>query len=113
MAPVAARLEVTEIKAILQAELDAREAARDLASNEGLAADRRLVVEEDAVTGKHAVRLAVVDGDPVGVKLGDAVRRARIEGRRLALRRLPDHAVQLGARRLVEAGLLPQSKDTN
>ena len=32
------------------------------------------MIEEDAVAGEHVVGLAVVDHDPVGVQLGDAVR---------------------------------------
>ena len=38
---------------------------------------RRFVIEQDAVAGIHAVGLAVVDGDPVGIELGDSVGRAR------------------------------------
>src|SRR6185295_805330 len=77
--PVALRVEVAEEQAIQHAELDAGERAGDLARDEGLAADRRFVVEEDAVAGVDAVRLAVIHRDPVGVELGDAVRRARVE----------------------------------
>ena len=74
MAPVAQRVEVAEVQAVLQPERDARERARDLARDEGLAAQRALVVEQDAVAGVHAVGLAVVDRDPVGVELGHRVR---------------------------------------
>ena len=69
---------------LLEADLDAGEAAGDLAGDEGLAAQGRLVVEEDAVAGVDAVGLAVVDGDPVGVELGDGVGGARVERRGLA-----------------------------
>ncbi len=61
MAPVAQRVEVAEVKAILQSELDARQRAGDLAGDEGFAAHRRFVVEQDAVAGIDAVGLAVVD----------------------------------------------------
>ena len=40
--------------------------------------------------GMHPVRLAVVDRHPVGEDLGDGVRAARVERRRLALRRSGD-----------------------
>src|SRR5256885_825677 len=86
VAPVAPRVEVAEVQAILHSEFDAGEAARDLARDEDLAADRRFVVEEDAVAGIEAVGLAVVDRDPVRVELRHAVGRARIEGSRFALR---------------------------
>ena len=36
------------------------------------------MIEEDPVAGEHAVRLAVVDHDPVGVQLGNAVWRSKI-----------------------------------
>ena len=45
---------------LLQAELDAGRGAGDLAGDEGLAAPRALVVEQDAVGRVQAVRLAVV-----------------------------------------------------
>ncbi len=106
MAPVALGVEVAEEERLLQADLDAREAAGDLAGDEGLAAQGRLVIEEDAVAGVHAVGLAIIHTDPEGVQLGDSVRRTRIEGRRLALRDLLDEAVKLGGRGLVELRLL-------
>src|SRR5262249_19015796 len=103
--PIAPRVEIAQEQAVLQAEVDPRERARDLARDERLAADRRLVVEQDPVTREHTVGLAVVDGDPVGVQLRRRVRRAGIERRRLPLRRLAHQAVELGGRGLVEARL--------
>src|SRR5580704_8241762 len=94
MAPVAFGAEVSEIERFLQTGLDASDAARDLAGHEGLAADRAFMIEQDAVRGIDAVGLAVVDRDPVAVKLGDAIGRARIERRRLLLRHLLNQAVQ-------------------
>ena len=44
---------------------------------------------------EEVVALAIVDRDPVGVDLGDAVRAARVERRRLVLRRSPDLAEHL------------------
>jgi hypothetical protein len=73
MAPVALGLEIAEIDRILESGLDAGDAARDLARHESFAADRTLMVEQDAVRGKHAVGLAVVHRDPVAVELGDAI----------------------------------------
>ena len=60
VAPVALRVEVAQVEVVLQAQGDARHGAGDLARHEGLAADRALVVEEDAVGGVQAVGLAVV-----------------------------------------------------
>src|SRR6185436_16401454 len=105
MSPVAPRVQVADVEAVLHTQGDARKRPRGLARDEGFPADRRLVVEEDAVAREHAVGLAVVHRDPVGVELGHAIGRARIERRRLLLRRLGDLAVELGGRRLVIARL--------
>ena len=64
------------------------------------------MIEEDAVAAEDAVRLAVVDGDPVGVELRDTVGRAGVEGRRLLLRGLLRQPVEFGGRGLVEAGAI-------
>ncbi len=40
------------------------------------------------------VGLAVIDGDPVGVELGDGVRAARIEGRGFRLRYFLSQSVE-------------------
>ena len=93
--------------------MDSRQAARDLARHESLAAHRRLVIEEDAVAGVHAVRLAIVHRDPVGVQLCDAIGRTRIERRGLALRSLLHLAEHLRGRGLVEAGLRRQAEDAH
>ena len=50
----------------------------NLSCNESFSSSRALVIEEDPVAGEHAVRLAVVDHDPVGVQLGNAVWRSKI-----------------------------------
>ena len=73
MAPVAECIEVAQVERLLQADRDARQSARDLAGHEGLAADRRLVVEENPVAGEQAIGFPVIDGDPVGVELGNTV----------------------------------------
>jgi len=80
VAPVPLGVDVAEVQARLEALVDASDASGDLASDEGAAAARRLVVEENAVREVHAVRLAVVDEDPVRVLLRDGVRRAGVEG---------------------------------
>ena len=113
MAPVALGFEVAEIERLFQAGLDAGDAARDLARHKRLAADRALMVEQDAVGGKHAVGLAVVHRDPVAVELGDAVRRARIERRGFLLRHFLDQAVELRGRGLIEPRLLLHAEDAD
>ncbi len=56
MAPVALGLEIAEIERILETGLDAGDAARDLARHEGLAADRALMIEQDAVARRTCRR---------------------------------------------------------
>src|SRR5690606_16393616 len=90
---------------VCQPQLDSRRPVRDLVRDEFQAAPRALVVEEDARAAEDVVALAVVDRDPVAVYLGHAVRAARVEGRRLALRDLYDLAEHLAAAGLVEANL--------
>ncbi len=55
--------------------MDLGDRPRDLAGHEVLTTARALVIEEDAVAGMHAVRLAVVDNDPVGIQLGNTCNR--------------------------------------
>src|SRR3984885_12240796 len=111
MAPVALRREISEIKHIFKPSLDAGDAARDLAGHESLAADRALVVEQDAVRGIHAVGFAVVHRDPVAVELGNTIGRARIKRRGFLLGYFLDQAVKLRGRGLVEARLLFHAQD--
>ena len=113
MPPVAQGGEVAEVETVLQADGDARQGAGDLARDEGFAANRAFVIEEDAVAGIDAIGFAVVDGDPVGVELGDGVGTARVEGSGFLLRGFLDEAVEFGCRCLVEAGLLFEAEDAD
>jgi hypothetical protein len=113
MPPVAQGVQVAKIQAVLQAKENPGHGAGDLAGDKGLAAQGRLVVEEDAVAGIHAVGLAVVDRDPVGVELGAGIGRARVEGRLLGLGDFLHQAVQLGGGRLVKARLLLQAQNAD
>ena len=113
VAPVAFGVEVAQVQGVLRAEVDAGDGAGDLAGDEGFAADRRFVVEQDAVAGVEAVGFAVVDGDPVGVDLGGAVGAARVEGRGFRLGDFPDLAVHLAGGGLVEAGFPLQAENAD
>mmetsp|Transcript_10309 Transcript_10309/g.32597 ORF Transcript_10309/g.32597 Transcript_10309/m.32597 type:complete len:337 (-) Transcript_10309:231-1241(-) len=105
VAPVALCVNVAHVQCLLQPLVDPGHGASDLSGDEGGTAPRGLVVEQDPVARVHPVRLAVVDHDPVRVQLGRGVRRARVEGRRLALGHLLHEAVELRGGRLVEARL--------
>src|SRR5262249_53506039 len=79
--PVPFGVEIAEIKLILHLMMDCRYRAGDFARDESFATDWALMVKEDAVRGMHAVGLAVIYGDPIGVELGDPVRAARVKRR--------------------------------
>ena len=81
VAPVADRVEVAERELVLQAELDRRGAARDLARQEALGPARRLVVVGDRARRVQAVLVAQHVDEPVRGELRDAVRRARAHRR--------------------------------
>ncbi len=108
-APVALGVEVAEVELLVEPVLDARGGARDLAGHEGDPAPGGLVVEEDAAGDEHPVGLAVVLTELVGEDLGAGVGAARLERRRLALRRRCP-AEHLAGRRLVEAHALVEAR---
>jgi hypothetical protein len=63
-----------------------------------------LVVEQDAIDGKHVVGLPVVDRDPERKLLCDGVRGPGVEGRGLLLGHLLHQAVQLAGGGLEDMG---------
>ncbi len=71
------------------------------------------MVEQDPVAGEHSVRLTVIHRDPVAVELGDAVRRTRIERRRLLLRNLLHQAIQLGCGGLIKSRVPLHAEDAD
>ena len=99
MSPVMLTVEVTQVEALLLAQVDVGRSARNLLlRHRRHAPTRALVVEEIAVARVYAVRLAVVDGNPVATRLRDATGRARAEQRLLRLQPLEEVAVQVGRR---------------
>src|SRR5581483_161291 len=104
MAPVAPGVEVADIEGLLLPGADRGHGAGYLARNERFAADRALVVEQDAVRGMYAVSFAVIHRNPISIELRGAVWAARRKGRRFPLRNLRGVAVKLRGRRLIEAG---------
>src|SRR5580704_254486 len=73
VAPVASRLEVSEIERVFQTGLNPGDAAGDLARDKGFAPDRAFMIEQNAVAGEHPVGLAVIDRDPVAVEFRDTI----------------------------------------
>jgi len=66
------------------------------------------MIKQDPITRIHPIRLSIIHHNPIGVQFRTAIRRAGVERRRFALRRLDDFAVQLGRRGLVEPHVLLQ-----
>src|SRR5690554_2557571 len=113
VAPVALGRQVAQIQFLLHAQRNARYGTGNFAGYESLAPDGRFVVKKDAVAGVDVVGLPVINGNPVTIKLGYGIGRARIEGRGLALWNFLHQAVQLAGRSLVKAGLLGEPQKTN
>ena len=104
VSPVTLGIEVAEVEVFLAAEFDGGDGAGDFAGDESFAAAGGFVVEEDAVGGVHAIALAVIHGDPVGIHFGGAVGTAGPEGGGFGLGNFLDLAIHLGAGGLVETG---------
>src|ERR1041385_3132924 len=85
MAPIPPGVKVSEIKAVLCAQLNARKSADYLARDKCLATHGRLMVKKNAAASVNAVRFSIARSDPVSIKLGNAIWRARIDSRGLTL----------------------------
>ena len=96
---------------VLKPEGNTRDSARDLAGHEGFTANRRLVVEKDAIAGVHPVALTVIHRDPIPVELGDRVGRPRVERGGFLLRDLLHQPVQFRRGGLIKLGFVGQSQN--
>jgi len=81
------------------------------ARDEGFSAQRRLMIEQNAVAGVDPVGFAIIDGDPVCVKLGNGIGRAWIERRSFFLWRFLNETVELRCGSLIKPGLFLQPQD--
>ncbi len=106
VAPVTQGVDVAHVKAVFQPLADVGQSSGDLAGDEGFATAWAFVVEQDAVAGVNAIRLAVVDGDPVGVHFGHSVGAAGVKRRGFFLGRFLHQAIKFACTGLVEARFL-------
>ena len=113
MAPVTQGVHVAEVQARFQTLGDVRDSAGDFTGNERFTATWGFVVEQNAVTGIHAVGFTVVHGDPVGVQFCDRIRRTWVERRGLFLWDFLHQAVQLRGGCLVETGFLLKTQEAD
>ena len=113
VAPVAFGVHVAKIQRVLQAQFDSGQGTGDLAGDECFAAHGAFMVEENSIAGVNAIGFAVVDGDPVGVELGDSVRASGVEGGGFLLGDFLHKAIEFAGTGLVEAGFLFQAEDAD
>lgn len=111
--PITLRVQVTEIQTVLLAEVNISHSSADLARDERPATPRAFVVEQDTVARIHPVRFTIVDRDPIGIQLGNAIRATRVERRCLALGRFDNLAIQFRGRSLVEPHVSLESDGAN
>ena len=113
VAPVAQSVNIAHEEAVFQALVDIGQTSSDFSGDKGFAPAWTFVVKQYAVAGIHAVGLAVIYGDPVGVKLGYGIGAARIEGSGFFLRRLLHQAIKLAGTGLVKAGFFLEPQNAN
>src|SRR6185437_7821393 len=109
--PVAFRVHVAERQVVELAQFDLGDAVADFARHELPPAQRALMVEENSAATEDAVTFAIIDGHPVGVEFGDAVRAARVERRGFRLRNRLHLAEHFGCAGLIEADLRVDDAD--
>lgn len=71
------------------------------------------MIKQDTIARIHPIGLPVVDGDPETVKLGDTIRRTRIERGGFGLGSLYDFSVQFGRGGLIKADVFLEPTRTN
>ena len=76
--------------------------ARDFTGDEGFAAARTFVIEENAIAGIETIAFAIVHRRPIGKNLCHAIRTARPKRRTFGLRNFLRFAEHLAARGLVK-----------
>ena len=109
IAPVTQGIEIAQFQMVLQTAGNAPGRQGNLPGDEIVPAPFRLVIEENAVAGKHAVCLAILPNHPVAVLLGNRIGRVGVERGILVLGHLFDLAVQLGGAGLIDAAGLVQT----
>ncbi len=113
MAPVTAGIEITEPKPVLKATFNGGDGSCDLAGDEGFAAKRAFMIEQNAVGSMKAVSVAIIHRRPVGVELCRRIGAARREWRLFVLRMGRAVAEEFGCGSLVEAACLAEPQDSH
>ncbi|MNE57998.1 hypothetical protein D3C80_1530020 [compost metagenome] len=85
MTPVTASVKIAKPQLFLKSSLNCCNCACDLACDEGFAAQRTFMVEQDAIGGMKAIGLTIVDCCPVSKKLSGRIWALRGEWRLFTL----------------------------
>ena len=113
IAPVAQRIQISQIQFVLISLGYTCGSQSNLACYEIFTTAFTLMVEQDAVHGKHTVTFTIVLGNPETILLGHPIRRTGIEGSRFLLRHFLYQSEQFGSRCLINLGLLFQAQNTD
>src|ERR1035437_9677201 len=105
VAPVALGLQISDLEAFREAELDSGDCASDLARDKLKSSPRTLMVEHHPTAVKHAVGLAVVHCEVKASYLADPIRATRMERGGLSLRHFANFAKHLTRSRKIEFAL--------
>jgi hypothetical protein len=95
MTPITFGIQVTKIHAALFSKANVSDRAGNFTRHKGPASPRTLVIKENTIASIDFVGFAIVHRDPIGVQLGDTIRRARVEWRSFRLRSLDNLTVEL------------------
>src|ERR1700733_677358 len=105
VAPISLGFQVSKEKFGRQAKFDTRHPVGDFPGDELEAAARTLVIEQNAIGARDAVRFAVVQGEIETRYLTDAIGTSWMERSGLALRSLPDLAEHFARSGEIESAL--------
>ncbi len=110
VAPIATARQIAKIEFLLLSLLDAGCGERNLTGHKGLATTLTLMIEQNAVAGKHVVSITVFFHNPVAVLLGHGIRTVGVERRVLVLRHFLHLAIKLGCGGLIDAAVIAETQ---
>ena len=113
IAPVAQRIHIAQVQAILQTLRYACRSQRNLTGNESLAPALALMIEKDTRAAEHAISLTVFLHNPESIQLGHCIGAIRMERRVLVLGHLLYLAVKFRGGSLIDTAGLFQTTGTH
>lgn len=110
IAPVTQRIQISQIQFVLISLGYTCGSQSNLACYKVFTTTFALMVEQDAVHGKHTVTFTIILGNPETILLGHPIRRTGIERSRFLLRDFLHQSEQLGGRCLINLGLFSRPR---